>query len=144
MIGLPLSFPLLLVVVSIIAAVSIGGCLGDAPAQDASIVRVIPPGEAFALIEENDETPGFVVIDVRRPDEFAAGHIPGAINIDSRHISERFADLDRNGTYVICCQRGGRSAGVRELMREAGFREVYEIEGGMNAWVVAGLPVTGE
>lgn len=70
--------------------------------------------------------------------------MPGAINIDSREFEGRLTDLDRNGTYVIYCQRGGRSSGVREMMREAGFREVYEVEGGMSAWAVAGLPVTLE
>ncbi|MBA7478960.1 Thiosulfate sulfurtransferase GlpE [subsurface metagenome] len=136
---LPLVF--LLVAGSIIVTVLVGGCLGEGPAPDDRIIRTIPPAEASALIEEMEGDPGFVVIDARRPDEFAAGYIPGAINIDSAHFSEHLASLDQDGTYLICCRRGGRSAGVRELMREAGFREVYDIEGGMNAWQAAGLPV---
>lgn len=143
MTDLHLPFVFLLVAGSIIAAVLIGGCLGEGPAQDDRIIRTIPPVEASALLEEREGDPGFVVIDVRRPDEFAGGHIPGAINIDSADFSEHLDALDRNGTYLVYCQRGGRSAGVRELMREAGFREVYEIEGGMSAWKAAGLPVAG-
>lgn len=107
-----------------------------------ALPRTMPPVGAFTLIEERREDPTFVVIDVRRPDEFAGGHIRGAINIDSRYIAGHLLDLDRNGTYIVCCQRGGRSAGVGEVMRKAGFREVYEIEGGMSAWTAAGLPVT--
>lgn len=136
---LPLVF--LLVAGSTLVAVLAGGCLGGGPAPDNSTARTIPPTGAFALIEEMEGSPGFVIIDVRRPDEFAGGHIPGAININSAEFSEHLQDLDPDGTYVICCQRGGRSAGVRELMREAGFGEVYEIEGGMSAWKAAGLPV---
>jgi rhodanese-related sulfurtransferase len=136
---LPLIF--LLVAGSTLVAVLAGGCLGGGPAPDDSTVRTIPPARASALIEEMGSSPGFVIVDVRRPDEFAGGHIPGAVNINSAGFSEHLQDLDPDGTYVICCQRGGRSAGVRELMREAGFGEVYEIEGGMNAWQAAGLPV---
>ena len=135
----PLAF--LLALGSAVAAVLIAGCLGDGSAPEDRIIRTIPPAEASALIEEMGQGSGFVIIDVRRPDEFAAGHIRGAININSVQFSERLASLDLDGTYVIYCQRGGRSAGVRELMREAGFREVYEIEGGMSAWRAAGLAV---
>jgi len=136
---LPLVF--LFVAGSITALVLASGCLDEGPAPDDRIIRTIPPAEASALIEEMDGDPDFVIIDVRRPDEFAGGNIPGAINIDSAHFSDHLNDLDPDGTYLIYCQRGVRSAGVRELVREAGFREVYEIEGGMSAWQAAGLPV---
>jgi len=141
MIDLHPPFAFLLALGSAVAAVLIVGCLGDGSVPEDRIIRTIPPAEASALIEEMGQGSGFVVIDVRRPGEFAAGHIRGAINIGSVQFSEHLASLDPGGTYVIYCQRGGRSAGVRELMREAGFREVYEIEGGMSAWRAAGLPV---
>jgi len=132
-------YPLLVLVVVVVL---IAGCTG--PAESGVIIRTVPPAGVSALIDERGQDPAFAVIDLRRPDEFAAGHVPGAINIDSREFEGRLTDLDRNGTYVIYCQRGGRSSGVREMMREAGFREVYEVEGGMSAWTVAGLPVTLE
>jgi rhodanese-related sulfurtransferase len=132
---------LMLAAGGIVAAVLIGGCLDGNPPAGSGIVRTIPPAEALTLIEEKKGSPDFAVIDVRRPDEFAGGHIEGAININSATFSERLAELDPNGTYVICCQRGGRSAGVRDMMRDAGFREVYEIKGGMSAWTAAGFPV---
>jgi rhodanese-related sulfurtransferase len=143
MVDLHPSLAYLLAIVSIVAVVLIAGCLGGDPASGDRTIRTVPPAEASALVEELGQDPKFVVIDVRRPDEFAGGHIPGAINIDSTHFSEHLGSLDPDGTYVIYCQRGGRSAGVRELMREAGFGEVYEIEGGMGAWQAAGLPVVG-
>lgn len=136
-------FVLMLAAGCVVAAVLVGGCLGGSPTAENGMVRTIPPAEAFALIEENKNCPDLVVIDVRRPDEFAGGHIEGAVNINSATFSGHLAELDPNGTYVICCQRGARSAGVREMMRDAGFREVYEIEGGMNAWTAAGFPVVG-
>jgi rhodanese-related sulfurtransferase len=132
---------LMLAIGSVIAITLIGGCLGSSPAPENGTVRTVPPAEALILFEERGDSPGFVIIDVRRPDEFAGGHIAGAININSATFSERLADLEPEGTYIIYCQGGARSAGVREMMREAGFREVYEIEGGINAWTTAGLPV---
>lgn len=134
---------LLLALGSIVAAVLISGCLNDGPAPERDqVIRTIPPAEASALIDKMGQSPEFVIIDVRRPDEFAGGHIPDAINIDSADFSEHLASLDQDGTFVIYCRGGVRSAVVREQMREAGFREVYEIEGGMNAWKAAGLLVT--
>ncbi|KAF5087241.1 MAG: rhodanese-like domain-containing protein [Methanoculleus horonobensis] len=135
--------PLLPAFLLAVAFVLVVGCLEGSPAPDAQVVRTITPLEASTLIEGGGGELGFVIIDVRRPDEFAAGHIPGAINIDSAHFSEHLDDLDSGATYLIYCQRAGRSAGVREMMRDAGFREVYEIEGGMSAWKAAGLPVIG-
>ncbi|WP_292365338.1 MULTISPECIES: rhodanese-like domain-containing protein [unclassified Methanoculleus] len=133
----------LLAVLLAVALVLAGGCLEGSPAPDDQVVRTITPSEASALIEEREGDPGFVIVDVRRPDEFAGGHIPGAININSAEFSEHLDGLDPEATYLVYCQRAGRSAGVREMMREAGFCEVYEIEGGLNAWEAAGLPVTG-
>ncbi|MDN7011485.1 rhodanese-like domain-containing protein [Methanoculleus sp. FWC-SCC3] len=127
----------------VVALVLTSGCLEGSPAPDDGVVRTITPHEASALIEERGDDPGFVIVDVRRPDEFAAGHIPGAININSAEFSEHLDGLDPEATYLIYCQRGVRSAGVRELMRDAEFREVYEIEGGMSAWEEVGLPVAG-
>mgnify|MGYP000881309540 FL=1 len=126
---------------STIVAVLIGGCVGGGPASEDRINRTLPPAEASALIEEMKQDPKFVIIDVRRPDEYAGGHIPDAININSAHFSERLESLDPDGTYLLCCQRGGRSAGVRELMEGAGFHNVYEVKGGISAWQAAGLPV---
>jgi rhodanese-related sulfurtransferase len=136
-----LYLPLILAIAAVIITVLVGGCLSGDPPGKTGTVRTIPPAEALALIEEKKDSPDFAVVDVRRPDEFAGGHIEGAININSATFAERLGELDPDGTYVICCQRGVRSAGVREAMREAGFREVYEIEGGMSAWTAAGLPV---
>ena len=126
---------------STIAAVLISGCVGGDPASEGRINRIISPVEASALIEEMKQDLKFVIIDVRRPDEYAGGHIPNAININSAQISERLESLNPDGTYLLCCQRGGRSAGAREVMEESGFHDVYEVEGGMSAWQAAGLPV---
>ena len=130
--------PLVLVVLSLTLTCA---CLGNTPGHGDPNTGLISPALAATMIEEMRDDPGFVIIDLRTADEFAGGHIPGAINIDAATFPEHLETLNPDGTYVIYCRRGTRSAGVHKLMNEAGFREVYEIEGGISAWQAAGMPV---
>jgi rhodanese-related sulfurtransferase len=84
-----------------------------------------------------------VVLDVRTPKEFAAGHIPGATNIDwnGADFAKRAAALDKSKTYLVHCAVGGRSAKASDKMAALQFTNVYNLEGGMKAWEKAGKPV---
>jgi rhodanese-related sulfurtransferase len=88
---------------------------------------------------------GFVLIDVRSPDEHAAGFIPGTdFNIDFREIKTRHREigvpLDEH--IVVYCQSGHRSNIAAETLADLGYTHVYNVRGSMNAWVEAGYPVT--
>jgi rhodanese-related sulfurtransferase len=106
------------------------------------IIKNITPKEAYALILKNKDTQSFVILDVRTPSEFANGHIENAVNLD--YYSETFKNvlnkLDYNKTYLIYCRTASRSGRVLDLMKELGFREVYNIAGGITDWKEAGLP----
>jgi rhodanese-related sulfurtransferase len=82
-----------------------------------------------------------VVIDVRTPDEFAAGHIAGAQNIDveAADFGSRIATLDPKGAYVVYCRTGRRSAIAAEQLASAGFKDIVDA-GGFDALVAAGAP----
>ena len=84
-----------------------------------------------------------VVLDVRTPKEFAAGHIPGAVNIDwnAADFGKKVAELDKSKTYLVHCAVGGRSAKASDKMTALQFIDVYNLEGGMKAWEKAGKPV---
>jgi rhodanese-related sulfurtransferase len=84
-----------------------------------------------------------VVLDVRTPKEFAAGHIPGAVNIDwnGADFASKAAALDKSKTYLVHCAVGGRSAKASDKMTAIQFTNVYNLEGGMKAWEKAGKPV---
>ena len=122
-------------------AVVTGSCVGKA-----QIIESITPQEAFALIQENQDNPDFVIIDVRTPEEFADEHLENAIQID--YNSETFQDelniLDKNKAYLIYCRTGGRSECALDMMAELDFREVYNMSGGLTEWVAAGLPTAQE
>jgi rhodanese-related sulfurtransferase len=84
-----------------------------------------------------------VVLDVRSRDEFAAGHIGGAINIPHDEIGVRLADLgpDRSREIVVCCAMGGRAAHAASALRRAGFTDVKLLDGHMRGWCSSGRRV---
>lgn len=84
-----------------------------------------------------------VILDIRTPEEFAAGHIAGAINIDyyASDFEARLGELDLDVPYVMYCNSGNRSGNALPLMDSIGFAEVYELDGGIQAWFSAGNPV---
>jgi phage shock protein E len=84
-----------------------------------------------------------VVLDVRTPKEFAAGHIPGAVNIDwnGAEFQKKAVALDRSKTFLVHCAVGGRSAKASDKLASLQFTNVYNLEGGMKAWEKAGKAV---
>lgn len=84
-----------------------------------------------------------VVLDVRTPAEFAAGHLSDAVNIDveSGDFAQRIAELDKEATYAVYCRSGSRSGVAVDAMVEAGFTDVQHLAGGIVAWQGAGQPV---
>ncbi len=139
--ALVLSIPL------VIGVVLTGGCVTDetaTPETPTRIIENITPQEASTLIQDNQDNPDFIIIDVRTPEEFAEEYIENAVNTD--FYSETFRDelnnLDKNKSYLIYCRSGGRSGNALDIMAELNFREVYNISGGIIAWKAAGLPTT--
>ncbi|MFC1903625.1 rhodanese-like domain-containing protein [Chloroflexota bacterium] len=110
--------------------------------EEPLIVDVTPP-VAYALIRENTDNQNFVIIDVRTPEEYAEGHIEEAVNLD--YSSEAFEGeldkLDRDKTYLICCQTGRRSRVALNIMEDLDFSEVYHIDDGIVEWEKLGFPV---
>lgn len=91
-----------------------------------------------------NSTKDAVVLDVRTPDEFNSGALVNAMNVDFRdkYFETRVKDMDVNKVYFVYCLSGGRSGNAAEFMRKIGFKNVYEMAGGMLAWNKADLPVT--
>lgn len=87
--------------------------------------------------------PKIVVLDVRTPEEFQAGHIPGAKNIDfnSDDFEKQIAALDKSKTYVVHCAAGGRSAQACKLIEKEKLPSVFHMNEGFKAWEKAKKPV---
>ena len=93
-----------------------------------------------ATFATQTQTAGVTVIDVRTPDEFAAGHIANAINIDVEggNFDAGIADLDKAATYAVYCHSGRRSLIAANTMADAGFTSIYNLDGGIISWADSG------
>lgn len=102
-------------------------------------LETVAPAVAAAELD----TAGLIVLDVRTPEEYASGHVADAVNVDfyRADFADRLADLDRDTPYLLYCRSGNRSGTTLELMRELGFTNVVDVDGGIVAWAAAGLPL---
>jgi len=86
-----------------------------------------------------------LLVDVREPDEWRAGHVAGATHIPLGIVASRASVLPKDCEILVICRTGNRSAMAQERLAQAGFTNVTNIEGGVTAWVEQGYPViTGE
>jgi phage shock protein E len=120
------------------AAASADGSGAEATASFTSV-----SAEDAAAITENPPD-GLVVLDVRTPEEFAEGHLDGAVLVDfyDPDFADQLAALDKDVPYLVYCRSGNRSGQTIPLMQQLGFESAVDVDGGILAWAAAGLPVT--
>lgn len=84
--------------------------------------------------------PGAITIDVRTPQEFAGGHLQGAVgmNVEDPAFASQIATLDKNATYVVYCRSGRRSTIATDAMSGDGFTKVFNLSGGIDDLAAAG------
>ena len=94
--------------------------------------------EATQMINRNKTT----ILDVRTPEQFAAGHLRDAKNIPLSDLGSRIGELDKQKTkaVVVVCQQGSRADKAVKMLQKAGFDDVVSLDGGLTAWTAAGLP----
>lgn len=98
----------------------------------------VSAGQAAAMADD-----GAVILDVREPHEWQAGHAPKARHIPLGQLARRAGELPRGRAVITVCRSGARSARAAALLARDG-REVSNLAGGMHAWARAGLPVTAK
>jgi rhodanese-related sulfurtransferase len=110
---------------------------------DNSKIKNISAQEAKELVDNNIDNPHFALIDVRTPKEYAQGRIDGAINMNfnSTAFGGEVEKLNKANIYLVYCQRGHRSRQAMKIMESLGFKEIYNLSGGLNEWITRGLPV---
>ena len=84
---------------------------------------------------------GVAVIDVREPDEYANGHVPGATLIPLRTVPDRLADVPTGGDVLVICQSGSRSRRAAEFLMAKGI-SATNVAGGTKAWMESGRGIT--
>ena len=117
----------------IASALLLAGCSSSSSAIDLSVT------EFSAKVAEA----GVITLDVRTPGEFAEGYIQGArlIDFQSGNFENEIATLDKNATYAGYCRSGNRSGQAVKVMQDAGFTNVFNMNGGVIDWANAGLPL---
>ena len=113
-----------------------------APAQAVSGVELdLPVNIDTQTLEEIRDRDDVVLIDVREDWEYAEGHIPGATLIPLGQVPDRLAEIPKDKTVVAVCRSGNRSGQATNFLRQQGFDNVHNMQGGMNAWSQAGFEV---
>lgn len=87
-----------------------------------------------------------LILDVREPDEFAAGHLPGAVNIPRGVLEFKISSHpafqgQQDAPIVVYCQTGGRSALATQALNQLGYEKAVSMAGGFKAWIEGGLPL---
>ena len=99
--------------------------------------------DAKSFSEKLKATPNAVLLDVRTPEEFSKEYIEGALLADwnGNDFQRRIDAIDKNAPVFVYCRSGARSSNAAAAMRNQGYTEVYDLEGGIMKWKSAGLPV---
>jgi phage shock protein E len=109
-------------------SVTAGSVAASAPAEGAEL----DPAAFAAALKRSDTT----ILDVRTPQEYAEGHLPGAVNIDVEgpDFAQQVQALDPTAPYAVYCRSGNRSAVAIQVMDQLGFTNAYHLGGGITAW----------
>jgi rhodanese-related sulfurtransferase len=105
-------------------------------ATEKAEIKQVSVQEASEAVKKD----GAQFIDVRTVEEYKGGHAPSAQNLPLDGLEKEVARLDKNKPVYVICQTGKRSQKGAEILRQAGFTDVYNITGGTSAWMSAGLP----
>ena len=125
-----------------LGALALAGILAlSACGGDTAVFELTDAAESQELLTE--PPPGLVVLDIRTPEEYAEGHIAGSSNLDfyEPDFAASLDQLDKDLPYFVYCRSGNRSSSAIETMKDLGFAEVYELDGGIVSWAEAGLPI---
>lgn len=103
----------------------------------ANDVPNITVGELKAKMDRHER---FVLLDIREPNEHAISRIPGSKLIPLGELPKRLKELNPNDEIVLHCKSGRRSAQALRILQKAGFKKVWNLQGGISEWTVHGKP----
>lgn len=143
---------LILLLVAALAVVAIGyvtqrskspiAAVPTAPTAPTGVAPTLT--ELFPALAYQKYKAGAFFLDVRQPEEYAAGYIPNSTLIPLDELESRLDELPRDKEIVVVCRSGGPSQEGRDILLKNGFTSVYSMDGGVIAWAYAGFPFIGE
>jgi rhodanese-related sulfurtransferase len=115
-----------------------GAAAVEAPEIDLSTLPDVIDAETAAAIKDRADV---LLIDVREQWEYDEGHIPGITLIPMNSVPSRLSEIPTDKTVVFACRSGNRSGQVFNYLKEQGYTNIHNLQGGITAWQSAGLPV---
>lgn len=133
--------------VTALAVLTLASCGEDeANAEPAATASETGERPAYGLVTAEQASllandPGVTVIDVRTPEEYAEGHLDGAVLIDfsAPTFADEIAGLDATQPYLVYCRSGNRSGQAVAVMQQSGFAALWDMDGGVTSWTAAGF-----
>ncbi len=139
---------ILLFVLLLGASLALAACGGGGetttPAADEIDINALAPSIDVQTAYAARSNPTVFMLDVREPDEYDAGHIPGITLIPMGEIPDRLSEIPTDVPVIVTCRTGNRSGQVVDFLREQGFTNVHNMDGGIVAWQKAGYEVEEE
>ncbi len=135
---------ILLFVLLFAASLALAACGGGetaAPAAGGFDLSTLDPSIDVGTAHAAHGSPNVFMLDVREPDEYDAGHIPGITLIPMGEIPDRLSEIPTDMPVIVTCRTGNRSGQVVDFLREQGFTNVHNMDGGIVAWQEAGYEV---
>jgi len=126
---------------TVLFALLLAACGGSSTATVTAEIQLVSASDAATVL--NDRAPEVVLLDVRTPEEFNEVRVPGSVNVDfyAADFASQLDTLAKDVPYVVYCRSGNRSSQTMSIMRELGFLEVWDVDGGIISWNEAGLPL---
>jgi rhodanese-related sulfurtransferase len=132
---------LIIVAAAVIALLIIAGAFvlltGGDDDSVATVQNISPDGYQEQFVAANAS---HLLLDVRTPEEFASGHIAGAVNIPVESLENRLSEVSPDQTVVVYCRSGNRSEQASRILADAGYSSIYDL-GGITTWTAQGYPV---
>jgi len=100
-----------------------------------------PEVPEVAIADVANRAPGTLVLDVREPEEYARGHVPGAVNLPQAELASRLDEVPRDRPLQVICQGGYRSLRSAQFLKQRGYGAVVSVSGGTAAWQADGQPL---
>lgn len=137
-----------LLILALAFSLALSGCAGQSPAPAAPDAEVqnlelqnLPLNLEVSTVEQLRQRDDVFILDVREDYEFESGHIPGATLVPLGQIPNWVDEVPPDKTVIAVCRSGNRSGQATNFLRQQGFENVHNMEGGMNAWAKAGYQI---
>lgn len=138
-----------LFILLIVAAFGVGVLVTSKPSSGNSDIKVLGEQQAYSHLTPDQFNSGlssgkYTLLDIRTAEEYQAGHLVNAKQIDyyqTQQFSDYLDALNKDNKYLIYCRTGHRSGLALQIMQNKGFKNVSDMAGGYNAWVAENLTI---